>query len=115
MSGIVDTYITYRIVTTLVKPWKEQEAYEYGIINEKGKVLRKYRELKDRKEKESYTVLIRFIFNLKRMMEKIPGGKSKIGSYAVAALVFLREDAQNLKDEELQKLISERLDYEKAK
>tara|TARA_Y100001951_G_scaffold103032_1_gene110962 strand:- start:794 stop:1141 length:348 start_codon:yes stop_codon:yes gene_type:complete len=115
MSGIVDTYITYRIVTTLVKPWKEQEAYEYGIINEKGKVLRKYRELKDRKEKESYTVLIRFIFNLKRMMEKIPGGKSKIGSYAVAALVFLREDAQNLKDDELQKLISERLDYEKAK
>ena len=115
MSGIVDTYITYRIVTTLVKPWKEQEAYEYGIINEKGKVLRKYRELKDRKEKESYTVLIRFIFNLKRMMEKIPGGKSKIGSYAVAALVFLREDAQNLKDEELQKLISERLDYEKTK
>ncbi len=115
MSGIVDTYITYRIVTTLVKPWKEQEAYEYGIINEKGKVLRRYRELKDRKEKESYTVLIRFIFNLKRMMEKIPGGKSKIGSYAVAALVFLREDAQNLKDEELQKLISERLDYEKTK
>ena len=97
------------------KPWKEQEAYEYGIINEKGKVLRRYRELKDRKEKESYTVLIRFIFNLKRMMEKIPGGKSKIGSYAVAALVFLREDAQNLKDDELQKLISERLDYEKAK
>jgi len=115
MSGIVDTYITYRIVTTLVKPWKEQEAYEYGIINEKGKVLRRYRELKDRKEKESYTVLIRFIFNLKRMMEKIPGGKSKIGSYAVAALVFLREDAQNLKDDELQKLISERLDYEKTK
>ena len=115
MSGIVDTDITYRIVTTLVKPWKEQEAYEYGIINEKGKVLRRYRELKDRKEKESYTVLIRFIFNLKRMMEKIPGGKSKIGSYAVAALVFLREDAQNLKDEELQKLISERLDYEKTK
>ena len=115
MSGIVDTYITYRIVTTLVKKWEEQDAYQYGIIDNKGKVLRKYKELKDRKEKDSYTVLIRFIFNLKRMMEKIPGGKSKIGSYAVAALVFLREDAQNLKDEELQKLISERLDYEKTK
>ena len=115
MSGIVDTYITYRIVTTLVKPWKEQEAYEYGIISDKGKVLRKYKELKDRKEKDSYTVLIRFIFNLKRMMEKLPGGKSKIGSYAVAALVFLREDAQSLKDDELQKLISERQDYEKEK
>ena len=108
MSGLVDTYITYRIITTLTKPWKEQEAYEYGIINEKGKVLRKYRELKDRKEKESYTVLIRFIFNLKRLMEKIPGGKSKMGSYAIAALVFLKEEED---DEELKKLLGE--DYGK--
>ena len=45
-------------------------------------------------------------------MEKIPGGKTKIGSYAIAALVFLREEAD---DEKLKKLISERLDYEKEK
>ena len=86
MSGIVDTYITYRIVTTLVKKWEEQDAYQYGIIDKKGKVLIKYKELKDRKAKDSYTVLIRFIFNMKRLMEKIPGGKSKISSYAIAAL-----------------------------
>ena len=112
MSGIVDTYITYRIITTLTTDWDEQKAYEYGIIDKKGKVLRKYKELKDRKEKESYTILIRFIFNLKRLMEKIPGGKTKIGSYAIAALVFRREEAD---DEKLKKLISERLDYEKEK
>ena len=115
MGRAIDLLITYRVIKLLVTPWEKHEAFKFGIIDKKGKVLRKYRELKDRKEKESYTVLIRFIFNLKRMMEKIPGGKSKIGSYAVAALVFLREDAQNLKDEELQKLISERLDYEKTK
>jgi ADP-glucose pyrophosphorylase len=111
MSGLVDTYITYRIITTLTKPWKEQDAYEFGIIDEKGKVLRKAKELKNSKEKNSYTILIRFIFNLKRLMEKIPGGKSKIGSYAVAALVFLREEAKN--DDELKKLMGE--DYEKEK
>tara|TARA_Y100000296_G_scaffold52860_1_gene60471 strand:+ start:1068 stop:1409 length:342 start_codon:yes stop_codon:yes gene_type:complete len=111
-SIIVDTYITYRIITTLTTNWEEQPAYEYGIIDEKGKVLRKYKELKDRKEKESYSILIRFIFNLKRLMEKIPGGKSKIGSYTIAALVFLREEAD---DEKLKKLISERIDYEKEK
>ena len=111
MSGIVDTYITYRIVTTLVKKWEDQDAYQYGIIDNKGKVLRKYKELKDRKEKDSYTVLIRFIFNLKRMMEKIPGGKSKIGSYAVAALVFLREEAED--DEQLKKLLGEDYDAKK--
>ncbi|HIG32622.1 MAG TPA: hypothetical protein EYQ09_04180 [Flavobacteriales bacterium] len=111
MSGIVDTYITYRIITTLVKDWDEQEAYKYGIIDEKGKVLRKYKELKVRKEKESYTILIRFIFNLKRLMEKIPGGKNKIGSYAIAALIFLREEAED--DEHLKKLLGE--DYGREK
>ena len=98
MSGIVDTYITYRIITTLTKPWKEQDAYEFGIIDDKGKVLRKA------------SILIRFIFNLKRLMEKIPGGKSKMGSYAIAALVFLKEEEEE-DDEELKKLLGE--DYGK--
>ena len=65
MSALVDTYITYRIITTLVKPWKEQDAYEFGIIDEK----------------------------------------------AVAALVFLREEAEDNK--ELKKLLGE--DYAKEK
>ena len=108
MSGLVDTYITYRIITTLTKPWKEQDAYEFGIIDDKGKVLRKSRELRTSKEKKSYSILTRFIFNLKRLMEKIPGGKTKIGSYAVAALVFLKEEEDN---EELKKLLGE--DYGK--
>ena len=109
MSGIVDTYITYRIITTLTKPWKEQDAYEFGIIDDKGKVLKKSRELKTRKEKNSYSILIRFIFNLKRLMEKLPGGKSKIGSYAIAILVFLKEEEED--NEELKKLLGE--DYER--
>ena len=109
MSGIVDTYITYRIITTLTRPWKEQDAYEFGIIDDKGKVLRKAKELKNSKEKNSYSILIRFIFNLKRLMEKIPGGKSKMGSYAIAALVFLKEEEED--DEELKKLLGE--DYGK--
>ena len=109
MSGIVDTYITYRIITTLTRPWKEQDAYEFGIIDDKGKVLRKARELKNSKEKDSYSILIRFIFNLKRLMEKLPGGKSKMGSYAIAALVFLKEEEED--DEELKKLLGE--DYGK--
>jgi len=111
MSAVVDTYITYRIITTLVKPWNKQDAYEFGIIDDKGKVLRKYRELKNSKEKASYTLLHRFIFNLKRILAKLPGGKSKMASYAVAALIFLREEAED--NQELKKLLGE--DYAKEK
>ena len=98
MSAIVDTYITYRIIKTLVTPWDEQDAYKLGIINDKGKVLKKYRELKTSKEKAAYTVLIRFVFNLKRILNQVPGGKSKFGSYATAAVLLLKEEEENEKD-----------------
>ena len=51
MSAIVDTYITYRIITTLTKDWDEQDAYKYGIIDKKGK-----REGCDRKSFQSKRV-----------------------------------------------------------
>jgi len=98
MSRIVDTYITYRIINTLVTPWKKQAAYKLGIIDEKGKVLKKSKDLKTSEEKEAYTVLIRFVFNLKRLLNQLPGGKSKFGSYAAAAVLLLKEEDENEKE-----------------
>ena len=98
MSRIVDTYITYRIINTLVTPWKKQAAYKLGIIDEKGKALKKSKDLKTSEEKEAYTVLIRFIFNLKRLLNQLPGGKSKFASYAAAAILLLKEEDENEKE-----------------
>ena len=41
---------------------------------------------------------MRFIFNLKRLIEKIPGGKSKLGSYGAAAYLLLKEEEENDKE-----------------
>ena len=98
MSSLVDTYITFRIIKTLVKPWDEQDAFKQGIIDKDGKVLKKYKSLKTSAEKDSYTVLIRFIFNLKRLLNRIPGGSSKFGSYAAAAILLLKEEEENEKE-----------------
>ena len=64
----VDLVITYRVVKLLVTPFNKQEAFKQGIIDKDGKVLRKYRTLKTTGEKKSYTILHRFIFNLKRFL-----------------------------------------------
>ena len=56
------------------------------------KIFKKSKELKTSKERDAYTVLIRFIFNLKRLLNKVPGGKSKFGSYAAAAILLLKEE-----------------------
>ena len=90
-SRAFDTFLVYKIISTLVKPWKEQDAFEHGIIDEKGKLLRKTKTLKTKNERDAFTVFHRLIFNLKRLIEKLPGGASKMGSYT-AALFLIREE-----------------------
>ena len=67
----VDLVITYRVIKLLVTPFNKQEAFKQGIIDKDGNVLRKYRTLKTTAEKKSYTILHRFIFNLKRILSKV--------------------------------------------
>ena len=91
MGRAIDLLITYRVIKLLVTPFEKQEAYKYGIIDKDGKVLRKAKELRTSKEKDSYTLLHRFVFNLKRLLALVPGGKSKLGSYAAALGLLLKE------------------------
>ena len=87
----VDLVITYRVVKLLATPFEKQEAFKYGIIDKDGKVLRKYRTLKTTAEKKSYTILHRFVFNLKRILQKAGLG-GRLGTFAVALATLLRED-----------------------
>ncbi len=87
----IDFLITYRVVKMLVTPFEKQEAFKFGIIDEKGKVLRKYKSLKTEKERKSYTLLNRFVFNLKRILQKVGLG-GKLGSFAVALALLIKED-----------------------
>ena len=87
----IDFLITYRVVKLMVTPFEKQEAYKFGIIDDKGKVLRKYKTLKLEKERRSYTLLHRFVFNLKRILQKVGLG-SRLGSFAVALALLIKED-----------------------
>ena len=94
MSGTraIDLLITYRIIKLLTTPFEKQDAYRLGIIDKNGKVLRKTKELKTGKERDAYTILHRFVFNLKRLINLVPGGKSKLGTYAAALGLLLKEN-----------------------
>ena len=91
MSRSVDLLIAYRVIKMLVTPFDKQPAFKYGIIDKDGKVLQKYRTIKGTLEKRSYTVLHRFVFNLKRLLAKV-GIRGKLGSFAVAAALLLKEN-----------------------
>ena len=96
----VDLVITYRVIKLLVTPFNKQEAFKQGIIDKDGNVLRKYRTLKTTAEKKSYTILHRFVFNLKRILSKVGLG-GRLGTFAVALATLLREDKNYIEHKSL--------------
>tara|TARA_B100000424_G_scaffold232791_1_gene195763 strand:+ start:1108 stop:1791 length:684 start_codon:yes stop_codon:yes gene_type:complete len=108
ISTGIDYYLAYQFVKKLSTPFKDTEAYKLGIIDEKGKVLKKRSQLSS-KERDSYKLMDTLIFNLKKFLEKLPGGKSKIGSLA-AALMLIKEERtieEILNDDNLENKLSE--------
>lgn len=94
--GLVDTYLAYKFIKMLATPWKKTEAYKLGIIDKKGKRI-KSEEADDaaRKAGSKYTNIHRVIFNIKRMVALVPGGKTRLGG-AAAALWLLKEEAKKM-------------------
>jgi hypothetical protein len=92
MSRVIDALIAYRVLKLLVTPFNRTKAFELGIIDAKGKVLKKSRDISDPQERKAYTLLIRFVFNLKRILSKV-GIRGPLGSTAAAAIAFFKEQS----------------------
>ena len=111
ISRTGDLFYAFRFLKLLTTPWNKTDAFENGIVDENGKVLKKSRELSS-DEKSSYTVFHRLVFNIKRLLGKLPFGKTKLASYA-AALFLIKEHTQMNDDEVitiLEKVVGENID-----
>ena len=97
-----DFFYTLRFLRLLTTPWKETTAYKEGIVDENGKKLKKP---ESQSEKSAYTSFHKLVFNIKRLLNKVPLGKSKLASYA-AALFLIKEHAK-ISDDKLVKVIKE--------
>ena len=95
----IDLFVAYRFLRILTTSWKDQEAFKLGIIDKDGKLLRKANTLTKPEEKKAFTLLHRLVFNLKRILHKIPAVRSKLGTYATA-LYLLKQHFENQVEEE---------------
>ena len=89
VSIITDTIYTYRFLKLLVTPFRKTEAFKLGIIDESGKRI-KDKKIETSEERAAFNLFHRLVFNLKRLIEVAPGGKTRIASY-IAGLALLRE------------------------
>ena len=100
MGRAIDLFVTYRFIKLLVTPFEKTEAFKLGIIDKNGnRVLpppinniRQTRPepLRTSEEKNAYTILHKLVFNIKKIFGKVPGLRTKLGTYAAA--LFLLKD-----------------------
>ena len=96
MGRAVDLFVTYRFIKLLTTPFNKTDAYKFGIIDDGGNRIREKNssrvkvELTTSELKNSYTILHKLVFNIKKIFLKLPILKSKIGTYAAA--LFLLKD-----------------------
>jgi len=93
MGRAIDALIAFRLIKLLVTPFNKTKAFKLGIIDEKGKVLIKSKQITNQQQRNAYTLLIRFVFNLKRLLSKV-GIRGPLGSSAAAALAFFKEETE---------------------
>lgn len=94
MSRIVDNLIAYRILSMLVQNFEDTNAFKLGIIDKNGHALKKSKDLTTEEEKDAYDYLARLVFTLKKIINKLPGGESKLKSL-IAALWLVKEQYQS--------------------
>ena len=96
MGRAIDLFVTYRFIKLLVTPFEKTDAYRLGIIDADGKRIlepgttNKPTTLRTVEEKSAYTVLHKLVFNIKKIFAKVPGLRTKLGTYAAA--LFLLKD-----------------------
>ena len=96
MGSAIDLFVAYRFIRILTTPFEKSDAFKFGIIDNKGNRIKKENSSKPAVElttgelKNSYTILHKLVFNIKKIFSKVPGIKTKVGTYAAA--LFLLKD-----------------------
>ena len=108
ISRTGDLFYAFRFLKLLVTPFEKTKAFELGIIDKDGAVVKKGRERTTSDEKSAYTVFHRLVFNLKRLIGKVPGGKSVVARYGAA--LFLIKEHTGMSDDKILKTLEKALD-----
>ena len=95
MNRLLNAFVIFQFVKLLATPFKKTDAYKLGIIDEKGNYLKRQKDLKTIQEKKASNIFTRLVWNVKRLIEKLPFGKTRLASIATA-LFLIKEEIEKV-------------------
>ncbi len=103
-----DLVYTFRFLKLLVTKFEDTDAYRVGIIDADGKRRKDFDKSDPQKRADFsnyYTPFHRIVYNIKRLMAKVPGGSSRIATYAAA--LYLIKEKYGVSEKNIEKAIRE--------
>lgn len=115
MNNVLELYLIAKLVKIITQDWVETDAYKLGIIDKNGKFLKKSYSLKTSQERLAFSTLHRFAFNLKKIVESLPGGKTKMAKYITVWALFKEETEKLALNESFEQEFSDlNIDFEET-
>jgi len=105
----VDIFMTYQFIKKLTTPFNKWPAYKAGVIDKDGNILIKRKDMNTTTQKNSFKLFDLLVLNLKKLLAKFPGGRSKIATYAAA--LFLIKEAKNYDEDSMANLEEDFADF----
>lgn len=101
-NKLVDSYLVYQLVSRLITPFAQWDAFKLGIIDKDGAVIKRRQELTPQ-EQETWGYFDILVANIKKMIGKLPGGKTRLANFAAA--VFLMKEHANYAEDQIDQLV----------
>lgn len=102
LTRTADTIYAIRFLRLLTTRWTSTGAYKLGMIDANGKHIRSPQ---NSIERSKYNIFHRLVFNLKRLLNKIPLGKTTIASYLTA--LYLIKEHTGMSDKKILRIMEE--------
>jgi len=101
-----DTFVAYKFIKLLSTPFEKTDAFKLGIIDKDGNILKKRKDLINSRDKAAYpSNVYTLIWNIKKILSKIPIVKTRIGNFATA--MYLLKEELGVSEDVLLEALSE--------
>lgn len=81
--NLADAYMTVAFLKRLLTPFDKWSAHKLGLIDDEGKILKKRKDMTDA-ERSAFGTFDLLVLNIKRIVEKVPGGLGRVATLAAA-------------------------------
>jgi hypothetical protein len=97
LNKVISAFTVFKFIKAMTTPFNQMDAYDLGIIDSKGKFLKKVDQLTTNQERKSVDAFNRLVINFKKIIAKIPDPSLKANLKRLpTAMVLLKDDVEKL-------------------